>query len=145
MWKLQPPWKKVTPLFPSNPPLKVEVLSSPPFLKTWLEDQTPSSPLQKGGRGVPTMTSILKSKAKCVLVVITATGFLMAKGCSKIIIKMHLLELLQFYDVFTFAVNLSNVVNLSHRCRCLVMLKSSQYERYLISICSIESFGVLYF
>ena len=26
-----PPPKKVTPLFPSNPPLKVEVLSSSPF------------------------------------------------------------------------------------------------------------------
>ena len=46
--------KKVTPLFPSNPPLKVEVLSSPaPFLKIWLEVQTPPSPhprpQQKGG------------------------------------------------------------------------------------------------
>ena len=42
MWKLQHPMKKVTPpLFPSNPSLKVEVLSSPPFLKIWLEAQTP--------------------------------------------------------------------------------------------------------
>ena len=40
---------KVIPLFPSNPPLKVEVLSSPPpFLKIWLEAQPPP-PLQKGG------------------------------------------------------------------------------------------------
>ena len=39
MWKLQPPLKKVAPLFPSNPPLKVEVLSSSPFLKIWLEVQ----------------------------------------------------------------------------------------------------------
>ena len=29
--KLQPPSKKVTPLFPSKLPLKIEVLSSPPF------------------------------------------------------------------------------------------------------------------
>ena len=37
------------PLFPSNPPLKVEVLSSPPpFSKIWLEAQ---SPLQKWGEG----------------------------------------------------------------------------------------------
>ena len=91
------------------------------------------------------LTSILNTKAKCVLVVITETGFLMAKGCSKIFIKMHLLELLQFYEVFTFVVNLSNAVNLSNRCRCLVMLKNSQCERYLINICSIESFDVLYF
>ena len=35
-----PPLKKVTPLFPSKPPLKVEVLSSSPlFLKIWLEVQ----------------------------------------------------------------------------------------------------------
>ena len=118
-----PPPEKSHSHFPSNPPLKVEVLSSPPFLKTWLEDQTPSSPLQKEGRGVPTMTSILKSKAKCVLVVITATGFLMAKGCSKIIIKRHLLELLQFSEVFSFVVK-SNVVDLSNRCRCLILFKS---------------------
>ena len=29
--KFQPPLKKVTPLFPSTPPLKTEVLSRPPF------------------------------------------------------------------------------------------------------------------
>ena len=33
--------KKFSPLFPSNPPLKVEVLSSPLFLKIWLEVQSP--------------------------------------------------------------------------------------------------------
>ena len=43
------PLKKVTDLFPSNPPLKVEVLSSPSFLKIWLEAQPPS---RKGGGGV---------------------------------------------------------------------------------------------
>ena len=40
--KLQPPspLEKSHPLFPSNPPLKVEVLSSPPlFLKIWFEVQ----------------------------------------------------------------------------------------------------------
>ena len=52
------------------------------------------------------LTSILNTKAKCALVVLIETVFLVAKGCSKIIIKMHLLELLQFYEVFTFAVNL---------------------------------------
>ena len=44
--KLQPPslMKEVNPLFPSNPPLKIEILSSPcaPFLKIWLEAQPPS-------------------------------------------------------------------------------------------------------
>ena len=35
-----------SPLFPRNPPLKVEVLSSPPFWKIWLEAQ---SPCRKGG------------------------------------------------------------------------------------------------
>ena len=53
--------------------------------------------------------------------------FLMSKGCSKIIIKMHHLELLHFSEVFTFVVNLSNT------CRCLMMLKSSQCERYLLN------------
>ena len=40
---MQPPLKKVTPLFPSNPHLKTEVLSSPPFLKIWLETQPPAA------------------------------------------------------------------------------------------------------
>ena len=44
------PPEKNYPLFPSNLPLKVEVLSSPFFLKVWLEAQPPP-PMQKGGRG----------------------------------------------------------------------------------------------
>ena len=44
-----PPLKKVTHLFPSNPPLKVEVLPSPHFLKTWLEAQTPPPPPSERG------------------------------------------------------------------------------------------------
>ena len=51
--KIATPLKKVT-LFPSNPPVKVEVLSSLPFLKIWLEAQPPLFPLKKGG-SVPTM------------------------------------------------------------------------------------------
>ena len=45
------PWKKVIPLFPSNPSLKVEVLSRPPFLKIWLEVQPPllPPPAERGG------------------------------------------------------------------------------------------------
>ena len=35
------PWKSY-PLFSNNPPLKVEVLSSPPFLEIWQEVQPPS-------------------------------------------------------------------------------------------------------
>ena len=53
--KIATPLKKITPLFPSKLPLKVEVLSSPPprppapplLLKTWLEVQPPSQ--QKWG------------------------------------------------------------------------------------------------
>ena len=41
--------EKSHPLFPTNPPLKVLVLSSPLFLKIWLEAQP--LPLQKGGGG----------------------------------------------------------------------------------------------
>ena len=46
-----PPPEKSHPLFPSNPSLKVEVLSSPPFLKIWLEAQTPPprQPLSERG------------------------------------------------------------------------------------------------
>ena len=44
-----PPLKKVTLFFPSNPPLKVEALSSPPFLKIWLEAQPPRPPVERGG------------------------------------------------------------------------------------------------
>ena len=43
-----PPLKKVNPLFPTNPLIKIKVLSSPPFLKIWLEVQPP--PPQKGGK-----------------------------------------------------------------------------------------------
>ena len=51
--KLQTLLKKVTPLFPSNPLLKVKVLSSPPFLKIWLEGQPPPPfpPTTTGGGG----------------------------------------------------------------------------------------------
>ena len=42
------PLKKSHPLFPSNPLLKVEVLSSLPFLKIWLEVQTPHPPAERG-------------------------------------------------------------------------------------------------
>ena len=51
MWKLQPlPHEKSHPLFPSNPPLKVEVLSSPLFEnKIWLEAHPHPLPLQKAG------------------------------------------------------------------------------------------------
>ena len=49
MWKLQPPPEKSHPLFPSNPPLKVEVLSSPPpLLEIWLETQPPP-PAERAG------------------------------------------------------------------------------------------------
>ena len=49
MWKLQPPWKRSPPLFPSNPPLEVEIPSSPSLLKIWLEAQLPPPPGRKGG------------------------------------------------------------------------------------------------
>ena len=50
MWKFQPHLKKVPRLFPSNPPLKIEVLSSAPFLNIWLLEAQPSLPrAEKGG------------------------------------------------------------------------------------------------
>ena len=45
---MRPSLKKSYPLFSSNPPLKVEVLSNPTFLKIWLEVQPL---LQKGEWG----------------------------------------------------------------------------------------------
>ena len=53
MWKLQTlPQKKVTPLFPSNLPLKAQVLSSPPFWKFgWSFKLAPPPPSRKGGEG----------------------------------------------------------------------------------------------
>ena len=54
------PEKIHPPLFPSNPHLKVKVLSKPPFLKIWLEAQLP---LQKGQESVHTMsTTLIKNK-----------------------------------------------------------------------------------
>ena len=47
-----PPLKKVTSLFPSNSPLKVEALSSSlPLFENWLEVQPPPPPGRKGGEG----------------------------------------------------------------------------------------------
>ena len=54
MWKSQPLLKKATlPPLSQQPPLKFEVLSSPPFLKIWFEAQTAPPPCRKGG--VPSM------------------------------------------------------------------------------------------
>ena len=48
--KIATPLEKSHPLSPSNPPLKVEVLSSTHFLKIWLEAQPPPpSPAERGG------------------------------------------------------------------------------------------------
>ena len=73
------------------------------------------------------LTSILITKTKYVLFVMTPTGFFNVKRLFKMIIKMHHLELLHFFEVFTFVVNLSNT------CICLMMLKSSQFERCLLN------------
>ena len=46
------PPEKSRSLFPSNPPVKNEILSSPAFLKTWPEAQPPPPPpssCRKGG------------------------------------------------------------------------------------------------
>ena len=54
MWKLQPRWKKSPPLFQQHP-LKVEVLSSHPFSKVWLEVQPPP-PAERGYTVWPPLT-----------------------------------------------------------------------------------------
>ena len=47
-----PPLKKVTSLFPSNPHLKIEILSRPPPFENFTRGSTPlSSPSRKGGGG----------------------------------------------------------------------------------------------
>ena len=52
MRKLQPPPpEKSHPPLSQRPPLKVEVLSSPPFLKIWLEAQPPPPPLDRKDGG----------------------------------------------------------------------------------------------
>ena len=75
----------------------------------------------------PLFNKPLKHQGQVCTFVMTATCFFISKCCSKIIIKMHHLELSHFCEVFTFVVNLSNT------CRCLMMLKSSQCERYLLN------------
>ena len=43
--------EKIYPLFPCNSPLKLEILSSSPFLKTWLEAHPPTPrPSREGGQ-----------------------------------------------------------------------------------------------
>ena len=46
MWKFQSPPEKSHPLFSSNPSVQVEVLSSTPFLKIWLEAQPPPAEMR---------------------------------------------------------------------------------------------------
>ena len=48
-----PHFKKVTPLFPTNPPIKIKVLQSPPFWKFGRRFNPP--PQQKGGRETPSV------------------------------------------------------------------------------------------
>ena len=49
------PSRKKSPPLSQQPPLKVEVLSSPPFLKIWLEVQPPLPPPQQKGEGLHTI------------------------------------------------------------------------------------------
>ena len=58
MWQLQHALKKVTPSF-QQPPLKLEVLSSPPFLKICLEAQPPHPPPCRKGGGAHCEISLL--------------------------------------------------------------------------------------
>ena len=46
---IAPPLEKVTPLFPTKPPLKIKVLSSPPFRKFGRRLNPPPSPSRKRG------------------------------------------------------------------------------------------------
>ena len=52
------PQKKIAPFFPGNPPLKIEILSSPLF-ENLVEDSTlpPSSRKEGGGKGVDMLVS----------------------------------------------------------------------------------------
>ena len=55
--KTASPLQKVTTLFTSRPPLKIEILSSPPFLKIWQEAQ-PLQPTPAERKGVHTMVML---------------------------------------------------------------------------------------
>ena len=61
MSKLHPPVKKVNPLFPSNQPLKVEVLSRPPPPQPLVENLVGDSipPVEKTGGGAHYDTMIV--------------------------------------------------------------------------------------
>ena len=60
IWQLQPPSpEKSHPLVPSNPPLKIEVLSSrPPFFKIWLEAQPTPNPQPPSGLLISTLGKV---------------------------------------------------------------------------------------
>ena len=53
--KTATPLKKVSSLLISNLPLKIEILSSPPFRKIWLVALNPPQQKEGGGGGVQTM------------------------------------------------------------------------------------------
>ena len=103
MGKLQPFPEKSHPALSQQPPLKVEVLSSPPpFSKIWLEAQPP--PLQKGG--VPTMVYYNNNKCFLVLVIYISllcfVCFFFQKAENNRFKKIQLAKILQYY-FFVFA------------------------------------------
>ena len=70
MKKLQPPEERY-PLFPSNPPLKIEILSSPTFSKIWWETHhppplppLPPPPSERGGVHTMITQMVLNNTSK---------------------------------------------------------------------------------
>ena len=70
MWKLNPP--EVTLSFPATSPFKVKVLSSPHFLKIWLEVQPPPPPAERGC----TLWEQFHRKQKWSILLLNNTNFL---------------------------------------------------------------------
>ena len=126
MWKLQHPWKKY-PLFPSNPPLKVEVLSSPPFLKIWLEVQPP--PSRNGGAHYD--NDMRKQTFYICFFYI----------CKLIFAKLVTLQQEDGFYAFHFDVLLSNYSNIVPENSNIVPEAISQ--KLLIAICIMQNWNVM--
>ena len=126
MWKLQHPWKKY-PLFPSNPPLKVEVLSSPPFLKIWLEVQPP--PSRNGGAHYD--NDMRKQTFYICFFYI----------CKLIFAKLVTLQQEDGFYAFHFDVLLNNYSNIVPENSNIVPEAISQ--KLLIAICIMQNWNVM--
>ena len=130
MWKLQHPWKKF-PLFPSNPPLKVEFLSSPPLFENLVRGSTPPPLPPSRNRGAHYDDAMRKQTFYICFFYI----------CKLIFAKLVTLQQEDGFYAFHFDVLLSNYSNIVPENSNIVPEAISQ--KLLIAICIMQNWNVM--